>query len=820
MGQVTVRTKLLWLGLLFAVAVLAFVNGPFVVGRRANGRGKPSPAQPIRQLDSVDTLDTTTLLFVKVATRSSKPFDNEPSGDFYKYGFLLRADENSFTVRCLDLTERTFESTPVGTDESVRVGYTPQGMAEYARLLANQLQNPDKDHGYYFTPGRPMKPRGEAFLLARACEHRGLKAEAHALRQSLGDVDSAWKDVADGVCRSLVQKLADVDVSRPQLLSIYEAWLEVFGVLRIRANCPPGMEQLEELAAQLKLMVAEDKAGGSPARSVDITPEGLVFQLRDEFHRVDEHVFDGQSDARANEQRNDCPVARLIKLGHKAVPALLMALGDETPTRCVEYSSRFGGSLGVYTVGDLAEGTLEAISGLRFYGSGDERATQWRRWWNDVSWRGEVATLAERAALGGSHSKDAARRLISISPKSFEPVMAGARRAEDAYVRAGLIRLLTECESETVTKFLLEELRSGPFILPRVAAAEALLARGRTEGIATFIAMWQEPSLIVEKQNPGVPEAVVNFDQAMVTQRARRDLVRFLLSCGDPAAVSLVTTGVMKQPAEVREVILFSMFDSTLSSLVERAKPDHVGLVENAIESALAHLLDDKTVWTGSMFRNIDGMKFDLDHPRHCDIAACALSAYWPERYSFDSSGPGRLKDRRLVTLQNVWRQRQGLPSLPVEVEQPSGRHGNVVTMVTFTGDEQQPMPDLRRRVESLRGKPLTGASFVDLLLAALGSLPGRTGNVVLLADRIGDGSGVHVDLAITPWSSKGDEDNVSSLSWLCAGDRRLEASSGGGARSSYSDPEDYQDQIIAMDKAISLPEEKTFEFRIELQAR
>lgn len=778
---------------------------------------EPKPAEVFRQLDQLDPLETTKLPFVKVATGLWSKYGDDPPSNHYRYGFLLSEKDGSFTVRFLDLTCDTLQSTPAGTAEHERVGHTPQDMAELAREFARRLKLKEEDGGfdYYLSPKAPMDPRGEALLLARACEQRGLAAERKLIWKSFESAGIARREVADGRANALVMDFTNPELSHAQLLAQHQTWLQLFADQQ-RAKW------VKEQADELKRIVAEKEARAKlPAKKLEEeSPEDLIFALRDEYHPVKDRIYDGFFISTPVELKDDRPAARLQKLGLKAAPALIEALGDETSSRCVWYHSRYGGSISPIGVGWMAHELLEVISGLTFYGDVAERRDSWKRWWKSVSEKGEAATLAELAAAGDDSSAGAARRLLKGWPAAIEAVLTGVRKADKNHVREDLIKILAASKGEAATGFFLEELRIGPYLGARLTAAQALLDRDRREGIDVFMRLWERPEEIQEKQDPGVPAAVADADQFFATRRARSGLVEFLLSCGDPAAVALVTKDVMKQPSEVRDTIVMTLWRDSLEDFTSRATAPHKPEVEKSIEDALVQLLDDLTMHYGSFGCTVNGQSTQLSDPRSADLAAIALQQHWPERYSFDPKGPARLLDRRLIALKNTWRTRRDLPELPLPkpAEVKTGLH-NTVAEVIFSGEAKDIPAKVRDQASSSQGKDLSAKALIELLLAAAESLPKGTGRVALIADRLGDGAGaclqVQVKAASKPAENSG---SVHSHFSITGNHRVLGGKYGNGSRSSYDTPDDYEDEIKAMNKALSLPEEQTFEFRLELR--
>src|SRR5262249_13696974 len=158
----------------------------------------------------------------------------------------------------------------------------------------------------------------------------------------------------------------------------------------------------------------------------------------------------------------------------------------------------------------------------------------------------------------------------------------GSRHATNRGVREELVKAAATSREESVTLFLLEELRTGPYVSVRVDAARALLERGRRDGIALFMKEWEGAAHPKERPEPGVPDAVADFDLAIPQSRARQAMAEFLMSTGEPKAVALVGRDLMKQDAAVRDAVLDSLRGTSVKELTARADAAAKREVENA----------------------------------------------------------------------------------------------------------------------------------------------------------------------------------------------------------------------------------------------
>ena len=387
-------------------------------------------------IDRFDPLDTSSLPFVEVSTGRWVSYDDAPPVNTYRYGFLLDDRDGRFTVRGVDLGTEILAATGGGAAEHERVGHAGKDMGAHAVQFAARLAADDSTGNklrFYVTPHSTMEPRAEALLLARACRRRGLSGEAEALVKAAGDLQKALGEIADGLRYQLSMSFADPDVSRAELLERYRLWLRSFPGDWHRQYVEPEVASLERVVAEDRAREGGAGAAGEPLEGDELVAS-LIRALRDEYYPVQDRSAESGEFVPTTAVRpppGTRPSERLRDLGFQAAPTLIEAVTDDTFTRCVWYSSRYGGSFEVLTVGVFASDILEEISGMTFYGKPEERRDAWRSWWASVSAKGEEAALAELAARGDHSSPSASRRLLERWPGRHEPVIEGMRRARN-----------------------------------------------------------------------------------------------------------------------------------------------------------------------------------------------------------------------------------------------------------------------------------------------------------------------------------------------------------------------------------------------------
>src|SRR5262249_55124097 len=94
------------------------------------------------------------------------------------------------------------------------------------------------------------------------------------------------------------------------------------------------------------------------------------------------------------------------------------------------------------------------------------------------------------------------------------------------------------------------------------------------------------------------------------------------------------------------------------------AQPPEPPETSEAIDELLVQCLEDTGTGQGMSGGIWDGK--GLRDARLCDLAAHALSRRWHQPSLFDLEADVSARDRQRRQLQNFWRQRHGLPLLPV----------------------------------------------------------------------------------------------------------------------------------------------------------
>lgn len=238
--------------------------------------------------------------------------------------------------------------------------------AEVESLLAKP--NPDRF-------GKVLSQQAAYFLLGRDCLEQELPElamnllnRAPMLNRDVNELRSFGQMLADEFAEAALWKItlqfSDPAVSRTELLTQLEAALKHFPTSR-------SVERMNAMAERLRIMVKDDLAHARTAKPLSaMTPdeqaEALVYQLRDQTGYQDSQpgwcdIFSGENES------SESAAAKLVKLGHRAVPALIRGLASEEYSRSIGFWRNFRFSHHVLTVGDCSLQVLEKIAQKQFF---------------------------------------------------------------------------------------------------------------------------------------------------------------------------------------------------------------------------------------------------------------------------------------------------------------------------------------------------------------------------------------------------------------------------------------------------------------------
>ncbi len=257
----------------------------------------------------------------------------------------------------------------------------------------------------------------------------------------------------------------------------------------------------------------------------------------------------------------------------------------------------------------------------------------------------ERDALAAQTSAGGFEALQAARRLVAKYPDAALPAIEKAITATtDPARRAQFVELAGTIPRDTVIPALLKQVASGTDMVSRVRAAEALLTRGRNEGLWQLMDVWDS----------------MDRDRARADDQAR--LLEFLVRSGEPRVIEQLGRAA-ELSADVRFAIveLYMPFGGSKRVLDNgRGAMLSMGVFPNtgqnlpggvagaaAAEQFLGVALDDTR--TVPMQGEYPGVIFHA--PRVCDMAALALARRWPAKYQFTWTVEDADRNRQIAAI-------------------------------------------------------------------------------------------------------------------------------------------------------------------------
>lgn len=857
--------------------------------------------EAIAWFDSLDFPDLAGKKCVRVATGYSVTYGDNPPTNRYRLAFLLDDRGGNFTVFELNLSTNTYEKTPAATPDSRRVGYEVLDLKEVAAAHLALLRKPQDrdDHSQRF--GGRLDERSEVFVLARGCAANGhdqavheLIAEAAKLRSwdsddspgAKGFVEALSAEIAHNRMWEAVEAFGDPSIGRKELLSDFQYVVKHFPESK-------HADRAKTTAKLLKQMVEEDESRAREKRkpldemTIEEQVAELIFRLRDQNgHQL---FQPGGCDIFNDRRGEESPAHQLVKIGFDAVPQLIEVVDDRRFTRSVGFHRDFYFSHYVLRVGDSAQRIIERIASRRFYmrtdtnaatikeGEESEVKKRIKAWWADTEHKGEKQVLIEAVEAADRNAVWQARRLLKAYPDdALAPIARAAGSAKESYVRGRLTEMLGEIPGDAPVPFLLEQLKKGPELWNRLAAAKCLLERRRPEAIPAMIAEWRRVTQAAAGKLAG---------EGPITAYYVEDLIGFLAGCGDAAAIRALGDGLSHHTVSVRLTAVSVFGSSSMLNVVSSGsggginteKADEVTKqeVSDAIEEFLVAALADTDEREG-VSGSWDGKS--LTDPRICDIAGHVLAQRLPEKYTFDLDATLWDRDRQRIAAINIRRkernqplikvlepkrieplppettspliagiidapsakdrdraieeiERLGLPALPAvrkrlakldkmhpahaELGALACRLATIVDEVVFADDSAKPNEAVTRRLDAVKGKPLTSKAFVGILLAVTNDLPlGATG-VKLRALRRGNDGGVKLEIRLTKSGYEGGA-WISGGSWgtserITVGRRRIHSSPGAWSHDLAQSENAYETLARAIDEAVAAPLDESF---------
>ena len=681
---------------------------------RESAPGAPPPEPPVDGLRPVSAEEAAELFawfdtlglpdawgrpFGAAASGACERSGDDPWTAVEEFAWLIEDRGASFRVLTITLEVRELTKSP-GRDPyyggADRVGFEPRDMdAEAEAQLEAALEDIRGNVTRLWGPHNPgvfVPASVRLLVLARALRARGAGARARELLAAARGLECMGADLplreslvpglAHVLTGRIVMALADPANPRADVLARAEVALAGLGESEVTA-------ELKELVVILRRMVEEDRTHRPPEGFPDACPPAAAarewaWRLRDQGgHQMGQP---GYCDIFVAEGESGEPANRLLALGTGAVPALIDAFEDD---RVIRAASESWGSPTPYTVAGAARQVLYRIAGRGF-----ESREAAMAWWTDVQERGLDAVLLEGIRLGDGDAFGQAEILAGRSPRAVvDALEIGLPKCVDVIDRRDLVILLGGIEGDAPLPLLLAEAAASPSLPARVAAAEALLKRGRSEGVAHLMEAWRTATNVYGTD----------------------DLMRFLVECGDPAALRALGASVPGIHVTWRIQVLLEIHDTAEHGGIGGGPG---GEWKSEAERILAAALQDRDVATG-YWSGFD--RVSLDEPRVCDVAALVLAGMRGTPEALDLASSVTARDRACLRLGNAWRKEQGLellPEPPRPAIPPAGRAvGEFLDVVKGA-------KDTGGRAPALAGLRLEGLGALAPVEAALALLP------------------------------------------------------------------------------------------------
>ncbi len=720
-------------------------------------------------------------------------------------GFLLSEDDKAYHVFCDGATQCILKSPLPGLAdlpaEARELGPTSAVENEIKELRHTQSD----DRGFHtpYFPSGWLRTYPHLFVLARCFARQGrtdlaekldkeltirlVQIPVKSISQEPNFAIAIKKWIGNAAMLEAINGFGDVSLTRPQLLRQFERLARDF-------SGGGSNEETASFVERLRTMIAEDEAHTKPARPIEVMSDDekareLIFRLRDEdglqksyslvANWLETTAFirgplrPGSLLTRTPVEPfgpDDSPAHQLIRLGPAAVPALIATLDDERLSRCVERGQQSAEMRrdpwnAVLTVGDCAETILFYISGRHFGKAFGDRGSlpkggqvastraQAEQWWRERQEKGEKQMLIQGVRLADRDSLEQARHLAVLDPSAaVQALAAGIETSKSLEGRIALIREIATIPGEAATRTLYELMKSGIHLGDRVSAAAGLWQRGETSVAATVIREW-------EKWKPSTLPYVPNDEDTETLE-----LIDFLASCGDNAALHALDTRFSSLPVETKFLVIESGSNSNFDRTEVESKPlpaEFEALRENLIVKAL----DDKV----QRFRYSGGRNgVSLTNPRVCDMAACALAELQPARYAFKGGVTRFERDVQIAQMRNSWRSTHGLAPLPLPKSASHDAVGaeedrNAVVSCEWSGGP--PLSTLPIAV----GQTLTGGDFVKTVLYLHHHLPKDCIGFTLSSERDRNQSGIMVEIEWLhgPPPEPSSQEDCSGSLWL-----------------------------------------------------
>jgi hypothetical protein len=244
----------------------------------------------------------------------------------------------------------------------------------------------------------------------------------------------------------------------------------------------------------------------------------------------------------------------------------------------------------------------------------------------------EREALVRQTSAGGGAGLVAARTLVEKYPDAaLEAVAASIAATPDAVSRSEYVRVAGTLGGDAPVPFLQSQLLPDAGLLSQVAAADALVARGRSDWQPALLGAWR-------RVRPGVPPTFPD-------QQGAGALIAFLARSGSAEAIDALADDA-GAPVDVRLAVVRAFLPPRARPLTESSKGPNLGtmitsglaaLPDGPAGAAIGRLLDralDDRAERPGLTATFEGGLAYVD-PRVCDMAAFVFATRWPAQYRF-----------------------------------------------------------------------------------------------------------------------------------------------------------------------------------------
>jgi hypothetical protein len=437
----------------------------------------------------------------------------------------------------------------------------------------------------------------------------------------------------------------------------------------------------------------------------------------------------------------------------------------------------------------------------------DGKASAARRaaeaWWSEFQKKGEKQMLLDAVAAGGNDSPAQGEILSQKYPDvATEALVQGARSTTNSWIRSRLIDQIAKLDRATGRDFLKAELKQGPTLHSRVAAAFGLLPNQKQTATESMIQEWKTLPRIRNDDDNGW-----------------KSLVEYLGSCDSVDAVNVLAENLRRRSPEVKLKVVEELGEEEHSSFNRsfgRVSTETLAVMESSLIAAL-----DDTEERMGLSGSRNGKNYS--DPRICDMAGHFLAKRWPERYKFDISAPLKTRDRQRIECANTWRRTRGLEplALPEDKSVPVARNEATKVMpIVWSTDDVQPSKAFDSHLSEFKGKLLDSEKLVRLLAEFAGHPESGASGLDLKVIKDDDLTGVRILAKLLPPNASSAKSGWHCNERVILGRKTLQSSSGTGIVEAYSDEKDWDDFKDAVTQVLAGEAETPFELSVRLSAR